>query len=116
GCVALAIAGVFCVITKGDPIQALAEFTQGLVGDLIVFCGALCWVTYTLAAARFAQWSPLRFTVLTCIPGAIGLFLANIVAIGLGAASAPSLQAVASVGWQILYFSVGTVVLGVLAF
>jgi drug/metabolite transporter (DMT)-like permease len=118
GCVAAAIAGVFLVITKGHPLQAVADLGRGgaLLGDLIVLFGALCWVIYTLAAAQFPQWSPLRFTVLTCIPGAAGLLIANALAISAGWASVPSVQTVASVGWQILYFSVGTVVLGVLAF
>lgn len=118
GCVAVAITGVFLVITKGQPLDAIADLGRGgaLLGDLVVFCGALCWVTYTLAATRFPDWSPLRFTVLTCIPGAVGLVIANVFAVALGWASIPSLDAIASVGWQIVYFSLGTVVLGVLAF
>src|SRR5260221_3869435 len=95
GCVALAICGVFLVITKGDPLGAFADLVSGgaLLGDLLVFCGALCWVTYTLSAAQFPQWSPLRLTVLTCIPGAVGLVVANAVALAAGWASLPSAQA-----------------------
>jgi drug/metabolite transporter (DMT)-like permease len=114
GCVAAAITGVFLVVTKGDPLGALGG--GGLLGDLIVFCGALCWVTYTFSATRFPGWSPLRFTVLTCIPGAVGLLAANVAAIAAGWATVPSFETIASIGWQLLYFSVGTVVLGVLAF
>jgi drug/metabolite transporter (DMT)-like permease len=114
GCVAAAIAGVFLVVTKSDPLGALGG--GGLLGDLIVFCGALCWVTYTFSATRFTGWSPLRFTVLTCIPGAVGLLLANIGAAALGWATVPSLATIGAIGWQLLYFTVGTVVLGVLAF
>ena len=114
GCVAAAILGVFLVVTKGDPLGALGG--GGLLGDLIVFCGALCWVTYTFSAARFAGWSPLRFTVLTCIPGALGLLLANIAAVALGWAMVPSPATIGAIAWQLLYFTVGTVVLGVLAF
>jgi drug/metabolite transporter (DMT)-like permease len=121
-CVAVAIAGVFVVITKGNPIGAIGELAGSageggaLLGDLLVFCGALAWVTYTLAAGQFPGWSPLRMTVLTCVPGALGLLAANGLAIAAGWASVPSLQAIAGVGWQIFYFSVCTVVLGVLGF
>jgi drug/metabolite transporter (DMT)-like permease len=114
GCVAVAIAGVGLVVTKGDPANALGG--GSLLGDALVFLGALAWVTYTLAASRFQGWSPLRFTVLTCIPGAVGLLVANVVAVAVGAAAIPSVEGVFSVGWQILYFSIGTVVLGVLGF
>jgi drug/metabolite transporter (DMT)-like permease len=114
GCVAVAIAGVGLVVTKGDLANALGG--GSLLGDALILLGALSWVTYTLAASRFQGWSPLRFTVLTCIPGAVGLVLANVVAVAIGAAAVPSAEAVFSVGWQILYFSIGTVVLGVLGF
>ena len=114
GCVAVAIAGVVIVTTKGDLTNALAG--GSLLGDALILLGAISWVTYTLAASRFPGWSPLRFTVLTCIPGAIGLVAANVIAIGVGFAALPSLATVAAVGWQIFYFSVCTVVLGVLGF
>jgi drug/metabolite transporter (DMT)-like permease len=114
GCVAAAIGGVALVITKGDLAGALGG--GSLLGDGLILLGAISWVTYTLAASRFQGWSPLRFTVLTCIPGAVGLVLANVVALAIGAASVPSAATLLSVGWQILYFSVCTVVLGVLGF
>ena len=113
-CVAAAIVGVVLVITKGDPANALVG--GSLAGDGLIFLGAVSWVTYTLAAAGFPGWSPLRFTVLTCIPGAVGLVLANAIAIAIGVAALPALGQLLSVGWQILYFSVCTVVLGVLGF
>jgi drug/metabolite transporter (DMT)-like permease len=114
GCIVAALGGVFLVVTKGDPAAVLAE--GAVWGDAMVFLGAVSWVTYTLAAGRFAGWSPLRLTVLTCIPGAVGLFIANGIAIALGIATLPSAAAIASVGWQLAYFSTCTVVLGVLGF
>jgi hypothetical protein len=74
-------------------------------------------MTYTLAGSwKFPRWSPLRMTVLTCIPGAVGLLAANSIAIILNYAEMPTLTAISAVWWQILYFSLGTVVLGVLGF
>jgi hypothetical protein len=46
----------------------------------------------------------------------VGLVIANAIAVVLGHSEVPSLAAIASVGWQIAYFSIGTVVLGVLGF
>ena len=118
GCVASAILGVLAVVTKGDPLAAAADLARGgaLFGDLLIFCGAVSWVTYTLAAGQFAGWSPLRLTVLTCIPGLMGLVIANAIAIRTGAAQLPSMEAIQAVSWQLVYFSVCTVVLGVLGF
>ena len=113
-CIAAAFAGVVLVVTKGDPVAA---FRGGaLKGDLLILLGALSWIIYTLAAARFARWSPLRWTVLTCLPGTFGLFVVNYLAIDAGMSSTPSLSALGSIAWQIAYFAIGTVVLGVLGF
>ncbi len=114
GCIVAALAGVFLVVTKGDPAGAFRGLT--LAGDALVFLGATSWVIYSLAAGRFAGWSPLRITVLTCVPGAAGLLIANVIAIAVGSSTLPSAAAVVSVGWRIAYFSTCTVVLGVLGF
>ena len=114
GCVAAAIAGVFLVITKGDLARA---FEGGsLLGDILVLLGAMCWVAYSLAGGRFTGWSALRMTTLTCIPGGIGLLVVNAVAVGVGFVEMPSIEAIASVWWQLIYFAAGSVVLGVLGF
>ena len=114
GCVAVAIAGVFLVITKGDLARA---FEGGsLLGDILVLLGAMCWVAYSLAGGRFTGWSALRMTTLTCIPGGIGLLVVNAVAVGVGFVEMPSIEAIASVWWQLIYFAAGSVVLGVLGF
>ncbi len=111
-CVVVAIAGVLLVVTKGDA----AVPAGSLIGDLLVLLGAVSWVIYTLAAGYFAGWSPLRLTTLTCIPGLAGLAVVHLGAIAAGFAGVPSAQAIAAVGWQLLYFSICTVVLGVLGF
>ncbi|MEI6722813.1 MAG: DMT family transporter, partial [Betaproteobacteria bacterium] len=114
GCVAVAIGGVILVVTKGDPARA---FEGGsLLGDVLVLLGAVCWVAYSMAGGRFTGWSSLRMTTLTCIPGGIGLLLANATAVATGFVPMPSLEAIGQVWWQILYFAAGSVVLGVLGF
>jgi drug/metabolite transporter (DMT)-like permease len=117
-CVVAAICGVLLVVTRGDPIGAIAELGQGgaLLGDVLVLAGGIAWVIYGLAGAHFGGWSPLRMTVLTCIPGLAGLLVANLLAIAAGWASLPSVQTLGAVGWQIIYFSVFTVVVGILSF
>jgi drug/metabolite transporter (DMT)-like permease len=113
-CVVVAVAGVFLVVTKGDLAGALGG--GSLLGDLLVFLGAVSWVVYTMAAPRFPGWSPLRFTVLTCIPGTACLFAMNALTIATGYTELPTLDQIWSLKWQIVYFSVFTVVLGILGF
>ena len=114
GCVAVAIGGVVLVVTRGTLGGVLAG--GSLLGDLLVFLGAVSWVIYTMAGWHFSGWSPLRMTVLTAIPGTLGLVAVNAAAIGLDLAELPTFAAVWSVKWQIAYFIVFTVVLGVLGF
>jgi len=114
GCVAVAIAGVLIVVTKGD----LAYVFEGgsLMGDLLVFLGAVSWVVYTMAGQQFPGWSPLRLTVLTSIPGTIGLIAINVFTISMGYSTLPTLAQIWSVNWQLSYFVVFSVILGVLGF
>ena len=73
-------------------------------------------MAYTFGGPVFAGWSPLRFTALTCLPGAIGLVLFNVVAVQVGIATVPDAAALAQAALPIVYFALGTVVLGVLGF
>jgi len=118
GCVAVAIFGVLLVVTRGDPVGAIAEITRGgaLFGDVLVVLGAISWAIYSLGVGHFPGWSPLRFTALTCIPGFGGLLFANVVAVAAGWAAIPTAAALGAVAWQLVYFSLFTVVLGVLGF
>ena len=114
GCIAAAIVGVLLVVTKGDLSHVFAG--GSLVGDLLVFLGAVSWVIYTMAGNHFSGWSPLRMTVLTCIPGTVGLNAINVITNHMGYSAMPTLEQIWSVKWQLGYFVVFTVVLGVLGF
>jgi len=118
GCIAAAIGGVLLVVTRGDPALVLGTNGTGnsLLGDLLVLLGALSWVVYTMAGHHFSGWSPLRMTVLTCIPGTLGLIAINAATIATGFSVLPTLEQIWSVKWQLGYFIVFTVVLGVLGF
>ena len=103
--------GVLLVVTKGELSHVFGG--GSLVGDLLVFLGAVSWVVYTMAGNHFSGWSPLRMTVLTCIPGTIGLIAINAFTIGMDYSALPTLAQIWSVKWQLAYFVVFTVVLGV---
>lgn len=112
GCITVAIAGVYMVITKGNLAHAFAADT--IVGDALIFLGAMCWIAYTLGALSFPGWSALRYTTLTCVPGTLGIFVATGIATLCGYASVPSGATVVAVGWELTYLALLTVVLAVL--
>ena len=112
GCIAVAIVGVFMVITKGDPLHAFAGGT--FLGDALIFLGAMSWIAYTIGAVSFPGWSALRFTTLTCLPGTAGIFVISGIATLGGYAAVPATSTVVALGWEIAYLAVLTVVLAVL--
>jgi drug/metabolite transporter (DMT)-like permease len=107
------VAGVVVVVTRGG--SALSELAgssaRELVGDLLVFLGALAWVSYALMAERFAGWSSLRTAALTCTTALGGILGVWILALAAGAAWIPSAAAIATHGWRLGYLGL----LGVLA-
>jgi drug/metabolite transporter (DMT)-like permease len=112
GCIAAAIAGVFMVITKGDPGNTFAGGT--LAGDLLIFLGAMSWIVYTIGAVSFPGWSALRFTTLTALPGTAGIFVITAIATMTGYVSVPAASTLVSIGWELAYLALLTAVLAVL--
>lgn len=109
----LALVGVLLVVTKGR-VTGIFDGGTG-VGDLMLLVGAVSWVIYTLGAADFPSWSPLRYTALTCVLSLPAIFAVTAVATATGYVSMPSTDAVESVGWQLAYIiGIGSV-LGVLS-
>lgn len=109
----VALVGVLLVVTKGRLTGLTAEGTG--VGDLLMLLGAVSWVVYTLGAADFPSWSPLRYTALTCVLSLPAIFGLTAVATATGYVSNPSAGAVESVGWQLAYIIGIASVLGVLS-
>jgi len=109
----VALAGVLLVVTKG---RFTGLFSGGTgIGDLLMFMGAVSWVVYTLGAADFPSWSPLRYTALTCLLSLPAIFSATAIATVTGYVSTPSASDVESVGWQLAYIVGIASVLGVLS-
>ena len=86
-CILVAFAGLALVITRGDFTRALSG--GSLIGDVMAFVGALGWIVYTLGAQRFATWSPLRYTTLTCLAGTAGICILAAILTPFGIAKVP---------------------------
>jgi drug/metabolite transporter (DMT)-like permease len=112
GCMAAAFVGVVLVVTKGDPAVAVGR--AELAGDLLVLAGAVCWVVYTMGADSFRGWSSLKFTLLTLIPGSIGLAIGTAALVPLGLARVPSVADMGAVAPQLVFLAVGGVMLSML--
>jgi len=112
-CTLAAFAGVVLVVTKGS--FTVVESTQQLVGDLVVFVGAACWVVYTLGIGRLSGWSVWRITVLTMLPGALATMAVTTLLVLLGVLVVPPAAAFASVAWELVYLTLVGVLAAMLA-
>lgn len=112
-CLLAAFAGVVTAVTRGgSALEELAGSSgRELLGDALVFTGAIAWVSYALMAEQFRGWSSLRVSTLTCTLALVLIVPVWIVALLLGAARVPSGPALAEHGWRLAYLGV----LGVLA-
>ena len=100
----VALAGVALVISGGHP-SSLVDGSVGW-GDLLVLGGVLSFVLYSLGAAEFAGFSPLRYTALTAALGWLSLAAATAVALAAGLVPAPSGGDLWSVTPQIAYLTI----------
>jgi drug/metabolite transporter (DMT)-like permease len=111
-CVAIALFGALLLISRGDPLHA---FSGGsLIGDTLVFLGALSWVVYTLGAAKFPGWSPMRYTALTCAPAMLTVSLITLVLTGVGYIHMPGMSAILSVKVEMMYMIIFASILAVI--
>jgi drug/metabolite transporter (DMT)-like permease len=113
GATFVALAGVVLVISHGD----LTTLGQGGVGfgSLLVLAGVVGWVLYTLGAADFPQWSALRYTTLSAIPGTISILAITELATLAGWVDAPSIGDVGDVWLELAFIVVMGAVVAVLA-
>ncbi|WP_438348569.1 DMT family transporter [Paenibacillus sp. FA6] len=66
--IVIALIGALLVITNGK----LSFFTmagQNLFPLLLIFIGVVGWVLYSMGGETFKDWSPLRYSTLTCLLG-----------------------------------------------
>ena len=87
GFVALALFGVALVISRGHVSDLVSG---GIGGDALVLAGATLFVLYTMGAASFADWSPLRYTALSAVGGTVSILAITFASTAFGWISAPS--------------------------
>ena len=111
-CLCLAFCGVVIAVTRGgDALDVTAGMdAQELIGNGLVFLGAVAWITYTPMLSLFSGWSALRFTALTALPGLLVILLVWCVAWLSGAATWPTPTALASAAPELIYVSLFGVV------
>jgi drug/metabolite transporter (DMT)-like permease len=71
-CIGVALLGAFLVVTGGARVEASSN---ALLGDGLVFLGALAWALYLRSGGWFPGWSSLRFSTLSTAAGTAWIVL-----------------------------------------
>ena len=100
----VALLGVALVVSAGHPSSIL----HGALGwgEVLVLAGVLSFILYSLGAAEFASYSPLRYTALTASLGWLTIAGATLVGIATGLVAAPTAAQLTSVWPQIMYLAI----------
>jgi len=103
GFLAVALTGVFLVLSNGHPGRIVGGSVGWGVG--LVVLGVLSFVVYGLGAARLPGFSPLRYTALTAALGWLSLLAATTIALGSGLVATPSAHQLQDVTPQLAYLA-----------
>ena len=100
----VALLGVALVVSAGHP----SSIVHGAIGwgEVLVLAGVFSFVLYSLGAAEFRDFSPLRYTALTAGLGWLTIAGATVAATATGLVDRPSGGQLWSVAPQILYLAI----------
>jgi len=109
--IALALLGELLVVTAGD----VARLGGGdALGNGLVFLASLCWTAYTLGSQQFPDWTPLRYSTLSCSFGWLVILVALAVASLTGHSRPPQTEQLLAVWPQMAFLIICVSVFGIL--
>jgi drug/metabolite transporter (DMT)-like permease len=116
-CIVVAFVGVVMVVTKGEfgASSVASKPLSGYLGDLLIMCGAIAWVAYTMLSETIRGWSAIRYTTLALLPGTLGIVIITLALDLVGVIQPPTLDAVMSVWPQLLYLGIVSLVISMIA-
>lgn len=94
--VAVGFIGVTLVITKGDIGQFLAA-TNDFFPSILILIAVIGWVIYTMGGERFAGWSALRYSTLSCMLGTLPSVIIVAILTMTGYVSVPTTEVLSAV-------------------
>jgi drug/metabolite transporter (DMT)-like permease len=109
--IALALLGELLVITAGD----VTRLGGGdALGNGLVLLASLCWTAYTLGGQQFPDWSPLRYSALSCSLGWCAILVALAIATLAGHSRPPRTDQLLAVWPQMVFIILCVSVFGIL--
>ena len=109
--IALALTGELLVITAGDMSRL---FSGDALGNGLVFLATLFWLAYTLGGQQFPNWSPIRYSALSCAPGTIAIAIVLCIATASGHSRPPHVAQLFDIWPQLAFIILCVSIFGIL--
>lgn len=103
-CVSVAFLGVVTVVTRWSTTFEISA--TEILANFMVLTGAVCFVVYTIACARFKHWTSLKLTTLSMVGGAAANTLLVVVLVTAGVLVNPSVGDWLQVRWELLFLAI----------
>ncbi|MFD2117475.1 DMT family transporter [Paenibacillus yanchengensis] len=100
--VLLALVGALLVITNGK-VAFFQSLGQHILPLLLMVIAVVSWVFYSMGGEKFASWSTLRYSTLTCIFGSIISFVVVSVASISGLLTPPTVQTLFAIKYEMAF-------------
>ena len=104
----ISFVGIVLVITK---LEFDGSLNESLLGDILLLMGTASWVVYTYYIRQFPQFSALRVTVLSSIPGTISIVFITFILTMLNISTPPTINSIESVTIPLLILVLTTSVI-----
>jgi drug/metabolite transporter (DMT)-like permease len=104
-CVILSFIGAALVITKGD-VRTFFHGTEQIIPSFFILIAVIGWVVYTLGSREFKEWSPLRYSTLSCLLGTATALIIVIGATRFGYVPVPTTDVLIQTGPHLLFMIV----------
>ncbi|HLR52603.1 MAG TPA: DMT family transporter [Candidatus Avamphibacillus sp.] len=101
-CVLIAFVGASFVVTKGN-YGAFFTATGDIIPTLFTFIAVIGWVVYTMGGEKFAGWSALRYSTLSCLLGTATAVVIVFIVTLTGYISVPTVETIQIVSPHLLF-------------
>ena len=101
-CVFIAFIGASFVVTKGN-YSAFFSATGDIIPTLFTFIAVIGWVVYTMGGEKFAGWSALRYSTLSCLLGTATAVVIVFIITLTGYVSVPTVETIQTISPHLLF-------------
>lgn len=107
--IVLSLLGIILLIGLNN----ILSLNKNIYGDICLILGTVSWIIYTTGFKKFPNWSPMKYTALSCIFGVLTMLIIVPILDILNISKIPTFSVIYSVIYEILFMAIVAGALGV---